>query len=78
MKIQKGEKLFPYLYGKTKYAIQIRNLEQSLNNGLFLIKIHREVKFNQKAWLNPNINMNTDLIKAAKKLFKKIHFQANE
>ena len=76
MKIEKGEKLFPNLYGKTKYAIQIGNLEQSLNHWLFLIKIHREVKFNQKAWLNPNINMNTDLIKAAKKLFKKNTFSS--
>ena len=78
MKIEKGDKLFPDLYGKTNYVIQIRNLEQSLNHGLFLIKTYREAKFNQKVWLNPNINMNTDLIKRAKKLFKKRHFQANE
>ena len=41
--------------------MHIRNLKQALNHGLVLKKVHRVIKFNQNAWLKPNIDMNTDL-----------------
>ena len=40
-----------------------------LNHGLVSKKVHRIIKFNQKAWLKPYINMNTDLREKAKSDF---------
>ena len=61
MKIEKVEKLVTNLQDKTEYVIHIRNLKQALNHGLILKKVHREIKFNQKFWLKPYIDMNTNL-----------------
>ena len=52
-------------------VIHIRNLKHILNHGLILKKVHRVIKFNQKAWLGPYIKMNTDLRKIAKTDFEK-------
>ena len=67
MKIEKAKKLVTNLHDKTEYVIHIRNLKQALSHGLILKKVHRVVKFNQKVWLKPYIDMNT---KKAKKLQK--------
>ena len=67
--IEKVEKLVINLHDKTKYFIHIRNLKQALNHGLILKKTHRVIKFNQKAWLKPFIDMNTKLRKKAKNTF---------
>ena len=61
MKLEKFEKLVANLHDKTGYVIHIRNLKQALNHRLILKKIHRVIKFNQKAWLKPYIDMNTKL-----------------
>ena len=53
MKIEKIEKLVANLYDKTEYVIHIRNLKQALNHRLVLKKVHRNVKFYEKAWLKP-------------------------
>ena len=37
--------------------------------------MHRLIKFNQEAWLNPYIDMNTNLRKEAKNEFKKDFFK---
>ena len=37
--------------------------------------MHRTIKFNQKAWLKPYIDMNTDLRKKAKIILKKTFFK---
>ena len=42
----KIEKLVTKLYDKTEYVIHIRNLKQTLNQGLILKKAHRVTKFN--------------------------------
>ena len=42
-----------------------------LNRGLVSKKVHRIIKFNQKAWLKPYIDVNTDLRKKAKSDFEK-------
>ena len=63
MQIEKGEKLVTNLHDKTEYATQIRNLKQTLNHGLVLIKVNRVIKFNQNVWLKPYIDMNIDLRK---------------
>ena len=71
MKIEKVERLVVNLYDKTAYVIHIRNLKQALNHGLVLKKVHRVIKFNLNAWLNPYIDMNTGLRKKAKNDFEK-------
>ena len=49
MKIEKVEKLITNLHDETQYGIHIRTLKQALNRGLILKKVHRVIRFNQKA-----------------------------
>ena len=65
MKIEKVENL----HNKTEYVIQIRNLKQALNHGIILKNVHRVIKFNQKAWPKPYIDINTKLRKKSNKFF---------
>ena len=51
--IGKVQKLVTDLHDKTEHVIHIRNFKQALNHGLILKKVHRVIKFNQKAWLKP-------------------------
>ena len=73
-KLEKVEKLVCSIEDKEKYVIHIRALKQALNHGLKLKKVHRVIKFHQKAWLKPYINMNTKLRKEAKNEFEKDFF----
>ena len=50
-------------------------MKQALNHGLKLKKVHRIIEFNQKAWLKPYIDMNTELRKLAKYDFEKDFFK---
>ena len=75
MKIEKIEKLVANLHDKTEYVIHIRNLKQALNHELVLKKVHRIIKFKQKAWLKSYIDTNTDLRKKAKNDFEKYYFK---
>ena len=61
MKIEIVKKPITNLYDKTDYVIDIRNLKRASNQGPILIKVHRVIKFNQKAWLKPYINMKKKL-----------------
>ena len=64
---------------KTEYVIHMKSLKQALNHGLILKKVHRAIKFNQKAWLKPYIDMNTKLRKEKKqKRFWERLFQADD
>ena len=69
--IEKVKKLVASLHDITEYVMHIRKLNQALNQGFVLKKIHRLIKFNQNAWLKPHINMNTDLRKKAIKMKQK-------
>ena len=60
-KSKKAKKLVTNLYYKNLYPTYMRNLEQTLNHGLILERIHRVVKLNQKDWLKPYFVMNTKL-----------------
>ena len=49
MKINGVEKLVPNLYYKKKYVVHIKALEQAINHGLLLERIHRCIEFKQSA-----------------------------
>ena len=71
MKIDKCKKLVCNLYDKKNYVVHIRSLKQALSHGLILKKIYRVIQFNQEAWLEPYIDMNTELRKQEKMILKK-------
>ena len=71
MKTDKRSKLVCNLYDKKDYFVHIRSLNQALNHGLMLKKVHRVIQFNQEAWLKPYIDMNIKLRKQAKNDFEK-------
>ena len=75
MEINKCKKLVCNLYDKKKYVVRINSLKQALNHGLKFKKIHRIIEFNQKAWLKPYIDMNTELRKLARNDFEKDLFK---
>ena len=60
---------------KIKYVVHIKSLKQALNHGLKLKKIDRIIEFNQKAWLKPYIDMNTELRKLTKDDLEKYPFK---
>ena len=74
-KIGKCNKLVCTIQDKENYVHHIRVLKQELIRGLILKKIHRVIQFNQKAWLKPNIDMNSELRKKAKNEFEKDFFK---
>ena len=74
-KLKKTERLVTSIEDKEKYVVHISALKQALNNGLIFKKVHRVIEFNQDAWLNPYIVMNTRLRMKAKNKFKKDFFK---
>ena len=60
-KIKQCNKIFCSINDKENYLVHIRALKQALNHGLILRTIHRVVQFNQEAWLEEYIYMNTKL-----------------
>ena len=75
MEVNKCKKLVCNIFNKRKYVAHINALKQALNHGLKLKKNHRVIEFNQKEWLKPYIDMNTELRKAAKNDFEKDLFK---
>ena len=71
MEINKCKKLICNLSNNKKYVSHINSLKQALTHGLKLKKIHRIIEFNQEAWLEPYIDMNTELRKLALNDFQK-------
>ena len=55
-KANEVEKRICSIEDKEKYVAHIRALKQALNHGLMLKKVHRVIKFNQRAWLRPYID----------------------
>ena len=75
MKIDKCKKLVCNLQNKKKYVVHIKSLKQALNHELKLKRVRRIIEFNQKAWLKPYTDMNTELRKLPKDDFEKDLFK---
>ena len=71
-KLGNVEKLITSTDDKENYVIHISALNQALNHGLILKKVHRVIEFRQEAWLKSYIDMNTKLRTEAKNDFEKI------
>ena len=73
-KVDNCEKIICSIEDKENYVLHIRALKQALNHGLTL-KVHRVIKFNQRAWLKLYIDMNTKLRIKANIEFEKNFFK---
>ncbi|XP_048582217.1 uncharacterized protein LOC125561810 [Nematostella vectensis] len=71
----KVDKLVPNLNDKTKYVIHHETLRLYVSFGLKVTKIHRGVTFEESAWLEPYIDLNTDLRAKATNDFEKDFFK---
>ena len=59
---------------KTRYVTLGLNLKFYLDHGMRLTKVHRVIKFNQSAWMEPYIMMNTWMrMKATNDIEKDFH-----
>ena len=69
------KKLVPNLMNKNNHVIHHRNLQQCLELGMKLKKIHRVLKFKQKDWMESYIDVNTQKRKEATKEADKNYFK---
>ena len=74
VEVNKCKKLICNLYDK-KNVDHTSSLKQALNHGLVLKKVHRVIKFNQRAWLKEYIDMNTKYRMNAENDFDKDFFK---
>ena len=74
-KIKNCNKLACSICDNKNYVVHIKALKPALNHGLILKKVHRVIQFNQKAWLKPYFDLNTELRKKAKNDFEKDFFK---
>ena len=63
IKINKQTKLKFNFYDNTRYVVHIKLLQQALNHGLKLKKVHRVIQFDQSAWIKKYIMLNIQLRK---------------
>ena len=73
--INKVDKLVPNLNNKKNYVIHCVNLKLYERLGLKITKIHRGLKFEERAWLKEYIDLNTELRTKAKNDFEKDFFK---
>ena len=75
MEINGVEKLVPDLRDKKSYVIHIQALNQALQHGLRLDRIHRAIEFDQSPWLKTYIDFNTQLRMSATNDLEKDFFK---
>ena len=75
MEINGIEKLVANFRDKKNYVIHIQALNQALQHGLRLDRIHRAIEFDQSPWLKTYIDFNTQLRTAATNDFEKDFFK---
>ena len=75
MEINGIEKLVPNLRDKKSYLIHIQALNQALQQGLGLDRIHRAIEFDLSPWSKTYIDFNTQLRTAATNDFEKDFFK---
>lgn len=63
--------LITTLHSKKDYIIDFRMLKECLHQGIILKGVKNYIRFKQKAWLKPYIDMNTKLGQEAKNDFEK-------
>ena len=68
---ERKNKLLTTLEDKENYIVYISALKQALDHGLKLKKVHRVIRFTQKAWMKPYIMKNTEKRMNAKSNFEK-------
>ncbi|XP_065662923.1 uncharacterized protein LOC136085536 [Hydra vulgaris] len=73
--MDKVEKLVPNLNNKKKYIVHYENLKLYERLGLKITKIHRGMKFEERAWLNEYIELNTNLRTKVTNDFEKDFFK---
>ena len=81
VKMRNVEKLIRNLHNKTNYVVHYEHLKLYENIGLKIAKIHRGIKFEESAWLEEYINLNTQLRIEARQCgnnFEVDFFQTNE
>ena len=64
------DKLVPHLYEPKKYVIHYRNLKKIVKLGVIVKNIHQVLTFEQKPWMKPYIELNTEKRKQAKNEFE--------
>ena len=75
------EKLIPNLNNKINYVVHYANLKLYESLGLKIANIHRGIKFEESAWLEEYIKLNTKLRIEAKQSgnnFEVDFYQTNE
>lgn len=58
VKLQNVEKLCTTLNSREKYVLHLKNIQQAIQNGLKVTKVHRILKFFQSDWMASYINLN--------------------
>ena len=74
-KDEKSPKLILNLMDKDRYVVHIKALKFYLEKGLKVKKYHRVIKFEQRVWLKPWVDFNTEKRKQAKSDFEKDMFK---